>query len=315
MNNAVRCAFTAVLATACGAWPSGQTDDAVRGRYVTAEGQTMVMLRGQAVFRMGSPPSERGRTPDETPHDVRIPRSFAIATTEITRGQFSRFLAANPAFAQQWTAAAKLRFGDPFRFLAFTPTADSPQVAVSWYDAARYCNWLSARDGIPRDQWVYPDDAKSGMRLPANYLRRIGYRLPTEAEWEYAARAGTQTARFFGDADDLLPQFAWFDGNTGRRRASPVGQLTPNPWGLFDVYGNVWEWTFDRRRPYPEGPGVTDDQEDTILEVSDEVARTRRGGSFAYESFTARSAHRGDVSYLPMQIRDNVGFRVARTLP
>jgi formylglycine-generating enzyme required for sulfatase activity len=186
---------------------------------------------------------------------------------------------------------------------------------VSWYDAARYCNWLSAREGLPRDQWVYPDEPRSGMRLPPDYLQRTGYRLPTEAEWEFAARAGTTTARYFGEDEAQLPRHAWFDANTGRKRTFPVGQLPPNPWGLFDMYGNVWEWTFDRRQPYPAGPGVREDREDDVLVVSDDAARTRRGGSFAYEAFTARSAHRGDVTYFPMQTRDNVGFRVARTLP
>jgi formylglycine-generating enzyme required for sulfatase activity len=80
------------------------------------------------------------------------------------------------------------------------------------------------------------------------------------------------------------------------------------------MYGNVWEWTFDRRQPYPAGPDVREDREDDLLVVSDDAARTRRGGSFAYEAFTARSAHRGDTTYFPMQTRDNVGFRVARTL-
>ena len=304
-----------LITLAWGAWPSGQEPPAVRGRYVTSEGQTMVTLRGQAVFRMGSPESERGRTPDETLHDVRIPRSFAVATTEVTREQFSRFLAADPVFAVQWNAAARARFGEPFGFLKFTPTPDSPQVAVSWYDAARYCNWLSRRERISLDQWVFPAEPRSGMQLPGNYLQRTGYRLLTEAEWEYAARAGTSTARSFGDSEAMLPEFAWFDGNTGRARTFPVGQLTPNQWGLFDMYGNVWEWTFDRRQPYPEGPGVTEDREDTVLIVSDDTARTRRGGSFAYEAATARSAHRGATTYFPMQTRDNVGFRVARTVP
>jgi formylglycine-generating enzyme required for sulfatase activity len=80
------------------------------------------------------------------------------------------------------------------------------------------------------------------------------------------------------------------------------------------MLGNVWEWTFDRRQPYPSGDGVTDDVEDRVLRVSNDVARTRRGGSFAYEWFTVRSAHRGDVTYFPIQTRDNVGFRVARTI-
>jgi formylglycine-generating enzyme required for sulfatase activity len=112
-----------------------------------------------------------------------------------------------------------------------------------------------------------------------------------------------------------LSKYAWYDGNTNRERAYPVAHLLPNQWGLFDLLGNVWEWTFDRRQPYPSDERVTDDVEDSALHVSNDVARTRRGGSFAYEWFTVRSAHRGDVTYFPNQTRDGVGFRVARTMP
>jgi sulfatase modifying factor 1 len=95
----------------------------------------------------------------------------------------------------------------------------------------------------------------------------------------------------------------------------PVARLLPNQWGLYDMLGNVWEWTFDRRRQYPSEQGVTVDVEDSVLRVSNDVARTRRGGSFAYEWLTTRSAHRGDTTYFPNQTRDGVGFRVARTMP
>jgi formylglycine-generating enzyme required for sulfatase activity len=95
----------------------------------------------------------------------------------------------------------------------------------------------------------------------------------------------------------------------------PVATLLPNQWGLYDMLGNAWEWTLDRRTPYPTGSQVTDDREDSVVRVTNDVARTRRGGSFAYEWFTARSAHRGDVTYFPNQTRDGVGFRVARTMP
>jgi len=201
--------------------------------------------------------------------------------------------------------------------MKFSRTPDSPQVAVSWYDAARYCNWLSELAGLPRDQWVYPDeiDPLKGLELKADYLHRTGYRLPTEAEWEYAARAGTKTSWHFGEDLSLLPRYAWYDGNTNRERTYPAAQLLPNRWGLFDMLGNVWEWTFDRRQQYPSDGVVTDDVEDSVLHVSNEVARTRRGGSFAYEWFTTRSAHRGDITYFPNQTRDNVGFRIARTMP
>jgi formylglycine-generating enzyme required for sulfatase activity len=209
------------------------------------------------------------------------------------------------------------RFGEPPRFATYSRTPDSPQVGVSWYDAARYCNWLSELAGIAKDQWVYSESIgfERSVELPRDYLRRTGYRLLTEAEWEHAARAGTSTSRHFGDDDALLSQYAWYDGNTKRERAYPVGQLLPNAWGLYDMLGNVWEWTLDRRRPYPSGDGVTQDVEDSVLRVSHDDARTRRGGSFAYEWFTARSAHRGDVTYCPDQTRDNVGFRVGRTMP
>jgi formylglycine-generating enzyme required for sulfatase activity len=281
--------------------------------YVNAEGQTMAIVES-GLFRMGSPQSERGRSSAETLHDVRIPRAFAIATKEVTVEQFDRFLAAQPGFARSWTAAARARFGESLRFRQYTPAPDSPQVAVSWYDAARYCNWLSERDGIPREQWVYPEDVRHGMQLPRDYLTRTGYRLPPEAEWEYAARAGTTTVRHFGTSDDLLPRFAWFDGNTGRSRTYPVGQLRPNQWGLFDVYGNVWEWVHDRRRPYPSEGMRVDDREDSLLAVTDDGARVRRGGSFIYEAFVMRSAERDVEGYLPAQIRDNVGLRIARTV-
>ncbi len=273
----------------------------------------MVVLSG-GTFKMGSPANERGRALEEVLHRVTIPRTFAIATTETTNAQFSRFLAAVPEYAAMWKAAATNRFGDPPRFQQFSRTPDSPQVAVSWYDAARYCNWLSDQAGLPMREWVYPEniDAANGFELPADYLHRTGYRLPTEAEWEYAARAGTTVSHHFGDDDGLLPQHAWYDATTRKERAFPVGQLLPNQWGLYDMLGNVWEWTFDRRRPYPsEG---RDDVEDSALRVSNDVARTRRGGSFSYDWTTVRSAHRGDVTYFPNQIRDNVGFRVARTI-
>jgi formylglycine-generating enzyme required for sulfatase activity len=261
---------------------------------------------------MGSPPAERGRSSDETAHQVRIPRTFAIATTEVTVSQFEAFLAAMPQFEKTWRAATVSRFGDPPR-LAATP--NSPQAAVSWYDAARYCNWLSARENIPKTEWVYPEDiSDQGFELPRDYLRRTGYRLPTEAEWEYAARAGSTTSRHFGDDDKDLDRYVWYEANSKDVRAHPVAGLLPNQWGLYDMLGNLWEWTFDRRQSYPDGASITDDIEDAELRVRNDVARTRRGGSFTYDWTTVRSAHRGVTTYFPNQTRDSVGFRVARTV-
>jgi formylglycine-generating enzyme required for sulfatase activity len=123
----------------------------------------------------------------------------------------------------------------------------------------------------------------------------------------------------------LLTEYAWYSKNPPKRKGDPVdqndpqrtwpvGQLMPNDFGLFDVYGNVWEWGQDRWREYPSTFTLRDDVEDSLLKVMDAEARTRRGGSFSYEAAVMRSSHRGAPNaYFPMQRRDNVGFRVART--
>ena len=302
-----------------------------RNWYVTKEGQVMIVVRGAVEFRMGSPANEAGRqpasdSPDESLHRARIPRSFAIAGKEVTIGQFQRFLDANPQVKAKFTYD-----NDPNRMATvlrtFSPDPDGPQIAVTWYEAAMYCNWLSKQEGLPESEWVYPprfDQIKDGMIMPNNYLHRSGYRLPTEAEWEYAARAGSVTSRFFGSAESLLGEYAWYSRNPPKRkndpvdpldpqRAWPVGQLKPNDLGLFDIYGNVWEWCQDRMQAHPSTRAVRVDTEDPILLVSDQVARSRRGGSFPYEAAMQRSAGRGTKNALPILRRDNVGFRVART--
>lgn len=295
--------------------------------YVTREGNTMVVLRGPVDFMMGSPADEPGRTADESRRRVRIPRPFALANKEVTVSQFRRFLEANPEIKR-----SHIYPEDPARMArvleTFSPDADGPQIAVTWYEAAQYCNWLSRQEGVPKSEWVYPtefDEIKSEMKMPANYLHRTGYRLLTEAEWEYAARAGSTTARFFGASEELLSEYAWYSKSPPKRKGDPiaagdpertwpVGQLKPNGFGLFDVYGNVWEWLQDRRQEYPPSTTRHDDLEDTVLIVADAAARTRRGGSFAYSAEVMRSAHRGSTTYFPMQRRDNVGFRIGRTL-
>lgn len=290
-----------------------------RGWFVTTEGQTLAVIRGPVEFAMGSPTYEtyRPKGPEEAQHPVRIPRSFAIATKEVTVAQFQRFLDANPEVRR---AAQRDPSRDPSRgsrtLRKASPEEDSPQVTITWFEAAQYCNWLSRQDGIPEDQWVYPpiEQIKEGMELPKGHLERTGYRLPTDAEWELAARAGATTARFYGAAEELLREYAWFGGNTFAERAWPVGELKPNDLGLFDVYGSVWEWIHDAWKPYPTGPTAEPriDAEDSVRLVSAQYRRPRRGGSYAYEAPFLRSAHRG--AYIPDERRDNVGFRVAKTI-
>ncbi len=298
-----------------------------RDWYITREGQAIIIIRSPIEFTAGSA-NELGRTSDETLHRVEIPRSFGIASKEITVGQFQRFLIANPNLERRYPDATK----DPHRgspvMRSHSPEDDCPQIAITWYEAAQYCNWLSQREGIPKSEWVYPadlNDIKSGMTLPSNYLHRTGYRLLTEAEWEFAARAGATTSRFYGDPEDLLEEYAVYSKNPPKKKGDPndpndpqrtarVGQLKPNDLGVFDIYGNVWEWIHDRRVEYPANV-LHLDVEDKVLVVNDQEWRMRRGGSFTYDASVMRSAHRGRPDgYVPNERRDSVGFRIGRTI-
>jgi formylglycine-generating enzyme required for sulfatase activity len=283
-----------------------------KGWSVNFAGLTMIVIHESLIFQMGANPNEPRRSADEVPHKVRIPRVFAISSKDVTTTEFQKYME-DSNLQSQWREAVLKRF--PVNPDGFWSEPERPQVAVTWYEAVAYCNWLSQKAGIPHDQWVYLDEIGPEMRMPPDYLHRTGYRLPTEAEWEFAARAGTSGAHFFGDGVAVLDQYAWYMANS-KGHSWSVGLLKPNQPGLFDVYGNAWEWLQDRRIDYPADLGkVTLDDEDTALVVTNTVARTRRGGSWSYDKETTRSAHRGATTYFPDQRRDRVGFRVARTLP
>jgi formylglycine-generating enzyme required for sulfatase activity len=176
--------------------------------YVNGQGQTMVVIPGPVEFVMGSPPTEGERRDDELQHKRRIGRSFALAATAVTKEQFLRFL---PTF----------RHTEFKRY----PEPTCPIGGVLWYEAVAYCNWLSKEEGIAEDPWYY-EIKGSETKLKANYLSLSGYRLPTEAEMEYATRAGAVTARYCGETEDLLLRYAWYWKNSPQQ-TGPVGSLKP----------------------------------------------------------------------------------------
>ncbi|MDG2390934.1 MAG: formylglycine-generating enzyme family protein, partial [Planctomycetaceae bacterium] len=162
--------------------------------------------------------------------------------------------------------------------------AQNPVEKVSWDDAVEFCRKLSA--------------------LPAETSPGYVYRLPTEAEWEYACRAGTTTVYSFGDSESDLGDYAWYNKNSGNT-THPVGGRKPNAWGLYDMHGNVWEWCQDRYGDLPSG-SVTDP-----LGASSGSGRVYRGGSWSNFSGICRSAFR--IRFTPVNRNLTSGFRVLRS--
>jgi formylglycine-generating enzyme required for sulfatase activity len=265
--------------------------------YVNSQGQTLVLLPGPIEFDMGSPKHEVGRFDSEVLHRKTIPRGFALATKEVTVAQFQRFRRDHPNVP----IVRELK--------DFSPAADGPIIGVTWYEAMQYCRWLSEQEGVPKEQMCYPPikDIKEGMQLPADYLTRKGYRLPTEAEWEYACRAGAETPYYFGTSPARLKSYGWYFQTAGER-AWPGGQLKPNDFGLFDLLGNAFEWTAGRFLTYKSG----EDREDNV-KVTDVHLRVLRGGSFNNHARVLRSARR--TTGRPSDRLTTSGFRPARTYP
>jgi formylglycine-generating enzyme required for sulfatase activity len=262
--------------------------------YVNTQGQTFVVIPGPVMSTMGSPPTEKDRAGNETQHQRRISRTIAIAATAVTKEQFLRF---QPKFGHN----QMMRYPEP----------TCPIGGVKWYEAAAYCNWLSKEEGIAEAQWCY-EIKGNAVKLKAKYLSLSGYRLPTEAEMEYATRAGALTSRYYGETEELLPKYAWYDKNS-QERTWPVGSLKPNDLGLFDVQGNLFTWCQESYKQYPAGKGdeAVEDQEDGLVVTSTD-SRVLRGGSFLSRASVVRSANRFDS--VPTLRNYSVGFRPARTL-
>jgi len=264
---------------------------------VNGQGLTMIRVVGPVEFMMGSLGHEDERDASaEVTHPCRIPRSFAISQCEVTVRQFLEF---DPKSDYSTVYATNL---------------DCPVNMINWFDAAKYCRWLSEQEGYSEDQMCYPPCAeiKIGMRLPRDSLDRTGYRLPTEAEWEYACRAQTTTSRFYGDSLKLLPHYAWSVDNSNYQ-SHPVGKLLPNEFGLFDVLGNAMEWTQTHMYGYRNSNDrVEIDSKPHEAPIEDGTRMVLRGGAFLYTPSNSRSAQRDDN--LAPRKQPFIGFRVVRTI-
>ena len=260
--------------------------------YVNTQGQTFTVIPGPAEFLMGSPATEADRRHNEQQHPFRIGHSFAMATTPVTKAQYLRF---NPRFTHN-------------EFQRY-PEPTCPIGGLVWHEAAQYCNWLSKLEGFSEDQCCY-EIKGNDLRLKAGYLSLSGYRLPTEAEMEYATRAGTITSRYFGETEDLLEHYGWYRKNSSGR-TWPVGSLMPNEWGLFDVLGNIYTWCQESYKDYPHGTEPREDKEDDLVIV---VTRNRvlRGGACGDPIDDLRCASRGYTVPVIRQFFN--GFRLVRTV-
>ena len=219
-------------------------------------------------FTLGSPSTEQDRNSQEGPQtQVTISRGFWLSKHETTQEEYLAVMGSNPS--------------------AHTTDLTCPVERVSWDDATNYCGKLTIRE-------------RAAGRLPSGY----GYRLPTEAEWEYCCRAGSTTRFGYGDdpAYTQLGDYAWHYANSGSM-THPVGGREPNGWGLYDMHGNVWEWCSDWWGTYPGGSVMDAPGPNT---GSDRVVR---GGGWNNFGWLCRTAYR--YSYSPDYRSSNLGFRPA----
>jgi formylglycine-generating enzyme required for sulfatase activity len=264
-------------------------------------GMTLVYIPPGS-FLMGSPADEAGRRDNETQHKVTLTKGFFMGTSHVTVGQFAAFVKATgyqtdaekKGYAPAWTGEYWSRVnGTSWRSPGFDQADDHPVVEISWNDATSFCRWLSNKE-------------------------KQRYRLPTEAEWEYAARAGTQTTYWWGNNPDdgagcancldqtwkqkhpqMKQVFNWSDGYL---YTSPVMKFKPNAWGLYDMIGNACEWCNDYSANYPNGQ-ATDPRG-----PGNGKAHVTRGGSWYRNPSECRCASRA-LNQPDNQMGD-LGFRV-----
>jgi formylglycine-generating enzyme required for sulfatase activity len=238
----------------------------------------MIELPG-GTFPMGSPDSDDLAYDNEKPQHLVTVSAFAMGRFAVTRKLYREILNTAPS---AWQGAKD--------------DDQLPANYISWFDAIAFCNALSER------QALQPCYRRVGDQVEWHRAAN-GYRLPTEAEWEYAVRAGTKTRWFCGDEPTELGRYAWFSDNAGNR-IHPVGEKDPNPWGFHDLSGNVWEWCWDWYGEYSAGPADNPDG------PAKGLLRVLRGGACWRGAGALRSAARSRL--VPEFWDVNRGFRCVR---
>ncbi len=262
------------------------------------EGPAFVSVQPSNFFWMGSTLDEIGRDESEELHEVLLTQPFSMQATEVTQEQWREVMGNNPSnFTSQCGGTC-------------------PVEQVNWWDALAYLNALSQREGLEQCYRLEGCSGTPGLDYACSDvafrgLACTGFRLPTESEWEFAARAGAGTAFYNGPIEEggcqefALTNIAWYCG-TSQTRTHAVGQKMPNAFGLHDMLGNAWEWVWDRHGPYPTG--LTDDP----LGPEQGNFRIVRGGGWNDPASSCRTSKRG--ANRPEDKSADLSFRAVRTL-